>query len=171
MNKSQYIRNTQQGLAQYYRAYTNQTTGDRKRMPVTADMIRKYHAPHAANLTIAQQAVYTAILIGFTAVARVSEYLQTPNATHLLTTDRVVFETDDGKLIPDQVYKPSGVRVAAATLHIKNKEEESSRDRVPLLLHQSPPKCYILHRPEPLGLSDTGSTTGSRKVALLHPQP
>jgi hypothetical protein len=78
MNKSQYIRNTKQGLAQYYRAYTNQTTGDRERMPVTADMIRHYYAPHAANPTIAQQAVYTAMLIGFTAVARVSEYLQNP---------------------------------------------------------------------------------------------
>ena len=70
MNKSQYIRNTKQGLAQYYRAYTNQTTGDREKMSVTADI----YAPHAANRTIAQQAVYTAMLIGFTAVARVSEY-------------------------------------------------------------------------------------------------
>jgi hypothetical protein len=40
MNKSHDIRNTKQGLAQYYRAYTNQTDGDRERMPVTADMIR-----------------------------------------------------------------------------------------------------------------------------------
>ena len=61
-------------------------------MPVTADMISKYHAR--------TQAVHAAMLIGFTAVARVLEYLQTPNATHLLTIDRVVFETDDGKLIP-----------------------------------------------------------------------
>ena len=43
MNKSQYIRNTKQGLAKYYRAHTNQTTGDRERMPVTADMISKYY--------------------------------------------------------------------------------------------------------------------------------
>ena len=127
MNKSQYIRNTKQGLAQYYRAYTNQTTGDRERMPVTADMIRHYYAPHAANPTIAQQAVHTAMLIGFTAVARVSEYLQTPHATHLLTTDRVVFETDDGKLIPAyQVYKHPGVRVAAPTLHIKSTKNDQA---------------------------------------------
>jgi hypothetical protein len=127
MNKSQYMRNTQQGLAQYYRAYTNQTTGDRERLPVTADMIRKYYVPHAANPTIAKQAVYTAMLIGFTAVARVSDYLQTPNATHLLTTDRVVFKTDDGKLIPThQVYKHHGVCVAAATLHIKSKKNDQA---------------------------------------------
>ena len=44
MNKSQCIRNTKQGLAQYYRAHTNQTTGDRERMLVTADMISKYYA-------------------------------------------------------------------------------------------------------------------------------
>jgi site-specific recombinase XerD len=127
MNKSQYIRNTKQGLAQYYRAYTNRTTGDRERVPVTADMIRHYYATHAGNPTIAQQAVYTAMLIGFTAVARVSEYLQTPYATHLLTTDRVVFETDTGKLIPAyQVYKHPGVRVTAATLHIKSKKNDQA---------------------------------------------
>jgi hypothetical protein len=54
----------------------------------------------------------------------VSEYLQTPNATHLLITIRVVFETDDGKLIPAyQVYKHPGVRVSAATLQIKKQEK------------------------------------------------
>ena len=100
MNKSQYIRNTKQGLAQYYCAHTNQTTGDRERMTVAADKISKYYAPHAANPTIAPQAIHAAMLIGFTAVARVSEYLQTSDATHLHTIDRVVFETDDGKLIP-----------------------------------------------------------------------
>ena len=41
MNKSQYMRNTKQGLSQYYRAHTtNQTTGDRERMPVTAEVLR-----------------------------------------------------------------------------------------------------------------------------------
>ena len=63
MNKSQYIRNTKQGLAKYYRAHTNQTTGDRERMPVTANMISKYYAPQAANPTIAQRAVNAAMLI------------------------------------------------------------------------------------------------------------
>ena len=67
------------------------------------------------------------MLIGFTALARVSEYLQTPNATLLLTTDRVVFETVDGKLIPShQVFKHPGVRVAAVTLHMKSKENDQT---------------------------------------------
>ena len=100
MNKSPYMRNTKQGLSQYYRAYSNRITGDRERLPVTAKMIRNYYAPHAANPTIAQRAVYIAMLIGVTDVARESEYLQTPNVTHVLTTSRVVFETDDGKVIP-----------------------------------------------------------------------
>ena len=65
------------------------------------------------------------MLIGFTAVTRVSEYLQTPNATHLLTTDRVVLETDDGKLIPAyQMYKHHGVRVVAVALHFKSKKND-----------------------------------------------
>ena len=90
-------------------------------------MIRNYYAPHIANPTIAHREVYTAMLIGLTAVARVSEYLQTPSATHVLTTDRVLFETDDGKLIPaHQVYKHHGVRVAAVTLHIKSKKNNQA---------------------------------------------
>ena len=45
----------------------------------------------------------------------------------MLTTDRVVFETDDGKLIPaDHVYKHPGVRVAAVTLHIKSKKNDQA---------------------------------------------
>jgi hypothetical protein len=53
--------------------------------------------------------------------------LQHPHATHLLTTDRLVFETDDGKLKPAyQVYKHPGVRVAAATLHIKSKKNDQA---------------------------------------------
>ena len=101
----------------------------------------------------------------------VSEYLQTPNATHLLITDRVVFETDDGKIIPAyQVYKYPGVLVSAATLQMKKQEKRSGWNRFPLLLHHSPPGRNILHRPEPLGLLDAGST-GSRKIALLHTQP
>ena len=38
-----------------------------------------------------------------------------------------MFETDDGKLIPAyQVYKHPGVRVAAATLHIKSKKNDQA---------------------------------------------
>ena len=99
MNKSQYIRNTKQGLAQYYRARTNQTTGDWERMQVTSDMIGSYYAQQGANPTNSQRSVDAVMLIGFTAVARVSEYLQNSNAIHLLTSERIVFETDDGKFI------------------------------------------------------------------------
>ena len=90
-------------------------------------MISKYYAPHAANPTTAQRAVNAAMLIGFTAVARVLEYIQTPNATHLLTPDHVVFETNDGKFIPaHQVYRHPNVRVSAVTLLIKSKKNDQA---------------------------------------------
>jgi hypothetical protein len=81
-------------------------------MPVTMDMIGRYYAKQGANPIVAQRAVNAAMIVGFTAVARVSEYLHTPNATHLITSDRVVFETDTANLyrrtkytsIPMQTY-------------------------------------------------------------------
>jgi hypothetical protein len=125
MKKSQYIRNTRQGLAQYYRARTNQTTGDRERMPVITDMISRYYATHAVNPTIAQRTVNAAMLIGFTTVARVSECVQTPNTTHLLTSKRLVLETNDGKFLPVyQAHMHLNAKVRAVTLHIKSKKND-----------------------------------------------
>jgi hypothetical protein len=93
----------------------------------------------------------------------VSEYLQTPNATHLLITDCVVFETDDGKLIPAyQVYKHP------ARSDTANKKSNKNDQAGTGFRYYSTGR-NILHRPEPLGLLDTGST-GSRKIALLDTQ-
>ena len=72
MDNSQYLRNTKQGLAQHYRMTVNATTGDKERIPVTRDMITLFHkVTTQGKPTVAQQAVYTAMLMGFTMVARV----------------------------------------------------------------------------------------------------
>lgn len=125
MDQSQYIRNTKQGLAQYYRAHVNQTSGDRERIPITSDMIRRFYAQHGAKPTIAQMAVHAAMLIGFTAVARVSEYLLKGTGKHLLTSDRVVFETKAGRRIPAyEAHMWPDADVTAVTLFIKSKKND-----------------------------------------------
>ena len=66
-------------------------------------MIRVYYVHDAgANPTINQQAVYAAAMLGFTIVARVSEYLQTDTFAHLLTAAEITFELADGRIIPSQ---------------------------------------------------------------------
>lgn len=65
------------------------------------------------------------MLIGFTAVARVSEYLFKENAEHLLIADRVVFETKKGHSIPAyQAHMHPDAEVHAVTLHIKSKKND-----------------------------------------------
>lgn len=127
MDNSQYLRNTKQGLAQHYRLTANTTTGDRERIPVTVDMITTYHrATSNGRPDLPQQAVYTAMLIGYTMVARVSEYLETPDDTsHLLTTERIMFETLQGATIPaHDAYKHCDAHIVAVTVNIKSKKND-----------------------------------------------
>ena len=61
-------------------------------------MIRGYCAE--GNSTDMQQAVYTAAILGFTIVARVSEYLDTGKSERMLHTEDIVFKTTTGAIIP-----------------------------------------------------------------------
>jgi hypothetical protein len=127
MDKSQYLRNTKQGLAQHYRMTVNTTAGDRERIPVTRDMIMLFQRVSTyGKPTLAQQAVYTAMLMGFTMVARVSEYLETPgDATHLLLTDRIQFEVEGGQTIQAcEAYKHPKALITAVTVNIKSKKND-----------------------------------------------
>ena len=89
----------------------------------------------------------------------------------------IIFE-DDCSIACDPVYfweKMESLKIPDNTdifliNGVKKQEKRSGRNRFPLLLHHSPTGRNILHRPEPLGLLDAGST-GSRKIALLHTQP
>ena len=66
------------------------------------------------------------MLMGFTMVARVSEYLETPgDATQLLLTERINFETEDGQTIPAcDAHKHPKALVNAVTVNIKSKKND-----------------------------------------------
>ena len=101
MDTSQYIRNTKAGLAQLFRVQLNRTTADSERLPITIDMIRAYCADgNSIDMPMPQRAVYTAAILGFTIVARVSEYLDTGTSEHMLHTEDIVFKTTTGAIIP-----------------------------------------------------------------------
>jgi hypothetical protein len=126
MDNSQYIRNTKAGLAQLHRIRTNRTDADRERIVVTSDMIRVYYVfDGGADPTLPQQAVYTAEMLGFTIVARVSEYLQTDASAHLLTATEVVFELMNGQIIPSHLaYKHLMEKPKAVSILIRSKKND-----------------------------------------------
>jgi len=85
-----------------------------------------YRVTTQGKPTVAQQGVYTAMFMGFTMVARVSEYLETPgDPTHLLLTERINFETEDGNVIQAcDAYKHPKALVTAVTVNIKSKKND-----------------------------------------------
>ena len=125
MDNSQYIRNTKAGLAQLYRIQTNRTDADRERIAITIDMIQEYYAHvGGANPTLPQLAVYTASILGFTIVARVSEYLQAEGSEHLLTTDAITFELPDGRIVAAyNAFRQETVKPKAVSILIRSKNK------------------------------------------------
>ena len=126
MDNSQYIRNTKAGLAQLYRIQTNRTDADRERIAITIDMIQEYYAHvGGANPTLPQLAVYTASILGFTIVARVSEYLPAEGSEHLLTTDAITFELPDGRIVAAyNAFRHETVKPKAVSILIRSKKND-----------------------------------------------
>ena len=103
MEKSQYIRNTKAGMVNTYRAEMNKELDDSERLPISIDMIigQDKILRREPGYGIAQMAVHTAQLLGYTTLSRVSEYLLMPGeAEHLLLSENVLFEMKSGDLIP-----------------------------------------------------------------------
>jgi hypothetical protein len=123
---SQYILNTTAALAHEYRRQANRTAQDAIRMPITMDMILSYHTHSAPGADpIKHMALGAAQLLGFTMVARVSEYLYTKRSKHWLTTDRIVFETDSNVTVPAHlVHQNSHLTPRSVTIHVRSKKND-----------------------------------------------
>ena len=90
--RSQYIRNTKCGMVNAYRAEINKDEADPARLALTIDMIMRQdkNLREIKGYGIAQMAVHTAMLLGYTTLSRVSEYLLTPgDAEHLLVSEHI----------------------------------------------------------------------------------
>ena len=125
---SQYILNTTAALAHEYRRQANRTAQDAIRIPITMDMILSYHtysAPFADP--VKHMALGVAQLIGFTMVARVSEYLYTTRSNHWLTTERIIFETDNNVTVPAHlVYQNTQLTPRSVTIHVRSKKNDQT---------------------------------------------
>ena len=102
MANSQYISNTKAAMKIAYRIETGITIKDTVRLPVSMDMIQGHHAANRrGEYTAIDLAVYTAQILAFTTLSRVSEYLYTgKTGTHTLMSEDVQFEMQDGTILP-----------------------------------------------------------------------
>jgi hypothetical protein len=102
MATSQYIRNTKAAMKIAYRIETGITVKDTVRLPVSMDMIQGHHAAtQRGEYTAIDLAVYTAQVLAFITLSRVSEYLYTGKAgSHTLVSEDVQFAMLDGSMVP-----------------------------------------------------------------------
>jgi hypothetical protein len=100
MDNSQYIlRNTKAKMKIAYRVKTGKTAKDAVHLPVSMDMIQGHHAAGRRGMyTTIDLAVYTAEVLAYTTLSRVSEYLYTGDGTHTLMSEDVQFEMQDGTI-------------------------------------------------------------------------
>lgn len=102
MDNSQYIRNTKAAMKIAYRVHTGITDKDTLRLPISIDMILGHNKRvRMGAYTTVDLAVYTAEILAYTTLSRVSEYLYTGiHGTHTLMSTDIIFEMSDGTLVP-----------------------------------------------------------------------
>jgi hypothetical protein len=102
MDNSQYIRNTKASMNIAYRVQTGVTDKDALRLPISIDMILGHHKrTRMGAYTCVDLAVYTAEILAYTTLSRVSEYLFTgKHGTHTLMSTDIIFEMSDRTLVP-----------------------------------------------------------------------
>lgn len=128
MGTSQYIRNTKASMRIAYRIETGITDKDTLRLPVSLDMILGNHrvTRKKATYTIVDLTVYTAEILAYTTLSRVSEYLETgERGAHTLKTTDVLFELQNGSIIPaHQTSSTKFASVAGCLINIKSAKND-----------------------------------------------
>jgi len=124
-DSSQYIRQTRQGIAQYYRSVTNETAADKKRIPITLDLIQQNHQFEPPSLI--ETVLYTAQILAYTIVARISEYIKCPKSDHHLRTRDTQFWTADGGQKPAHTPPTDWTTVAAVTINVRSKKNDPEK--------------------------------------------
>ena len=129
MSTSQYIKNTKAAMKIAYRIETGITVKDTVRMPVSMDMIQGHHAAtQRREYTVIDLAVYTAQVLAFTTLSRVSEYLYTgESGTHTLMSEDVQFEMLDGSMVPSHAVGTKKYKnVNACIVNIRSAKNDAA---------------------------------------------
>jgi len=124
-DSSQYIRQTRQGIAHYYRSVTNETAADKKRIPITLDLINQNHRSEPPSLI--ETVLYTAQILAYTIVARISEYIRCPKSDHHLRTRDIQFWTAQGDKKPAHNPPTEWATVVAVTINVRSKKNDPEK--------------------------------------------
>jgi hypothetical protein len=124
-DSSQYIRQTRQGIANYYRSVINETAADRKRIPITLDLIQQNHRSEPSSLI--ETVLYTAQILAYTIVARISEYIKCPKSDHHLRTRDIQFWTARGEQKPAHTPPTDWATVTAVTINVRSKKNDPEK--------------------------------------------
>ena len=122
MDNSQYIRNAKAAMKIAYRVKTGITAKDTVRLPVSMDMVQDHHsAVQRGRYTAIDLAVYTAEVLAYTMLLRVSEYLYTGDGSHTLMSEDIQFEMKDGTVISaSAAYRTGFSKVTGCIVNIKS---------------------------------------------------
>lgn len=93
LKSSVILRSVKEGMLKLWRATEGRTEDDRKRLPVSVDMIDGFRrAQLHTDANLSDLALYTAMIFGFATLSRVSEYLPSSTAeNHAILADHVIF--------------------------------------------------------------------------------
>ena len=127
-NNSQYIRNTKAAMKIAYRIKTGITAKDTVRLLVSMNMIQGHHAAVQRSMyTAVDLAVYTAEVLAYTTLSRVSEYLHTGDGTHTLMSEDVQFEMRDKTVTTaSAAYMTDLSKVTGCIVNIKSAKNDAT---------------------------------------------
>eukprot|EP01036_Dinobryon_divergens_P061774 gene61774-biopygen27206 len=176
LENSQYIRNTKASMQIAFRLQTGITDKDTLRLPVSGDMIAGHHSAvkGTGNYTILDLAEFTAEILAYTTLSRVSEYLETrardttnARGAHTLRSNDVLFEFSDGAIVAaHDVADRQFAKVVGCLVNIRT----AKNDKTGRLLHEeyAGRPDHVLHHMGALELCPAGKTSG-RKITFLYP--
>ena len=119
-----------------FRLQTGITDKDTLRLPVTGDMIIGHHSAvkGTGTYTILDLAVFTAEILAYTTLSRVSEYLETrargtasARGAHTLRSNDVLFEFSDGAIVAaHDVHNRQFEKVVSCLVNIRTAKNDTT---------------------------------------------
>lgn len=96
--RSPFLKATKNGMLNEWAALPGNSTAERKRIPISIDMIMAVYDSFPRPLSLENITVHTAMIFAFITASRISEYLPASSATlgHAILSEHVVFTVNSG---------------------------------------------------------------------------
>jgi hypothetical protein len=129
--KSPFLKATKNGMLHEWEALPGNSIAERKRIPISIDMIMGVYASFDRPLSLEDITVYTAMIFAFITASRVSEYLPVSSVTigHAILSEHVVFTVASGPLAGTHIpsHRCHNIKlddISAVFIFIRNAKNE-----------------------------------------------